>query len=79
MISLENQSTKLLSLLFVIFSLSIELVSAQGSLSSEDWKALFNGNDINDWIVKIHHHEVEVNYGNTFRVEDEMIKVRYNE
>lgn len=74
-----SQSTKFRGLLFVIFYLSIELVSAQVRSTSEDWKELFNGNDINDWIVKIHHHEAGVNYGNTFRVEDEMIKVRYNE
>jgi hypothetical protein len=42
------------------------------------WVPLFNGKDINDWIVKIHHHEVGENFGNTFRVEDGMIKVRYD-
>jgi hypothetical protein len=35
--------------------------------------------DISNWIVKIHHHDVGVNYGNTFRVEDQMIKVRYDQ
>lgn len=43
------------------------------------WQRLFNGKDLNDWIVKIHHHEVGDNYGNTFRVEDEMIKIRYDQ
>ena len=45
----------------------------------EGWLSLFNGKDIDDWIVKIHHHEVGVNYGNTFRVEDGIIQVRYDE
>ena len=45
----------------------------------EEWKSLFNGKDINDWIVKIHHHAVNVNFGNTFRVEDSLIKVRYDQ
>jgi hypothetical protein len=40
---------------------------------------LFNGQDIKDWIVKIHHYEVGNNFGNTFRVEDGMIKVRYDQ
>jgi hypothetical protein len=44
----------------------------------DEWQSLFNGKDINDWIVKIHHHEVGDNYGNTFRVEDGIIKVRYD-
>jgi hypothetical protein len=39
----------------------------------------FNGKEINDWIVKIHHHNVGENYGETFRVEDQMIKVRYDQ
>jgi hypothetical protein len=43
------------------------------------WIDLFNGRDLNDWIVKIHHHEVGINFGNTFRVEDSVIRVRYDE
>jgi hypothetical protein len=45
----------------------------------EDWISLFNGKDIDDWIVKINHHETGENFGNTFRVEDSMIKVRYDQ
>ena len=43
------------------------------------WVPLFNGRDINDWFVKIHHHAFNVNFGNTFRVEDGIIKVRYDQ
>ena len=43
------------------------------------WTSLLNGRDLNDWIVKIHHHEAGENAGNTFRVEDGMIKVRYDQ
>lgn len=39
---------------------------------------LFNGTDIKDWVVKITHHELGDNFGDTFRVEDGMIKVRYD-
>ncbi|MFM9911548.1 MAG: DUF1080 domain-containing protein [Chitinophagaceae bacterium] len=45
---------------------------------NETWTSLFNGKDITDWVVKINGHETGDNYGNTFRVEDEMIKVRYD-
>lgn len=45
----------------------------------EDWVSLFNGKDIDDWIVKIHHHETGENYANTFRVEDGILKVRYDD
>ena len=46
---------------------------------NDEWISLFNGADLNDWIVKIHHHEAGVNFGNTFRAEDGMIKVRYDQ
>ncbi|MBD1422284.1 3-keto-disaccharide hydrolase [Sphingobacterium chuzhouense] len=39
---------------------------------------LFNGEDINDWTPKIRLHEVGENYANTFRVEDGLLKVRYD-
>lgn len=49
------------------------------ALAQEQWVPLFNGKDINDWIVKIHHHETGDNFGNTFRVQDNMIQVRYDQ
>ena len=45
----------------------------------EKWIQLFNGKNLDNWTVKIHHHEVGDNYGNTFRAEDGMIKVRYDQ
>ena len=53
--------------------------TSQQRQADQQWIKLFNGKDINDWIVKIHHHDHGVNFGNTFRVEDEMIKVRYDQ
>ena len=50
-----------------------------GMPTKERWITLFNGKDLNDWVVKIHHHEVGENYGNTFRVEDGLIKIRYDQ
>lgn len=46
---------------------------------NNDWIALFNGVDIDDWYVKIHLHDFDVNFGNTFRVEDSIIQIRYDE
>jgi hypothetical protein len=51
----------------------------KGQSGNNGWVSLFNGRDINDWMVKINHHEVGDNFGNTFRVEDGMIKVRYDQ
>lgn len=51
----------------------------QANNQNEQWVSLFNGKDINDWVVKIHHHKLNDNFGNTFRVEDSIIKVRYDQ
>lgn len=44
-----------------------------------DWETMFNGEDLKGWTTKIHHYEVGDNYGDTFRAEDGMVKVRYNQ
>jgi hypothetical protein len=69
-----------------VFKLSILLLLALNSCKSikhsdnkSEWIKLFNGKDIRDWFVKIHHHEVGENFGSTFRAEDGIIKVRYNQ
>ncbi len=46
------------------------------SVSKE--KTIFNGKNLNGWTPKIYHHEVGDNYANTYRVEDGIIKVRYD-
>ena len=42
------------------------------------WIELFNGKDLADWTPKIRTHELGFNYANTFRVEDGLMKVRYD-
>jgi hypothetical protein len=67
---------RILLLLTIVF---LSCNSQQKATTAGDgWISLFNGKDINDWIVKIHHHEVGDNYGNTFRAEDGILKVRYD-
>lgn len=53
--------------------------SGKPAREDKEWIKLFNGRDLSDWVVKIHHHDVGENFGNTFRVEDGIIKVRYNQ
>ena len=43
-----------------------------------EWIQLFNGKDLDDWKVKISKHELHDNFANTFRVEDGLMKVRYD-
>ncbi len=67
-------------------SLALGLLCACGSHAQVSQKAakapkaiqLFNGKDIKNWTPKIRLHEVGENYANTFRVEDGLLKVRYD-
>jgi len=47
--------------------------------TQENWQTLFNGKDLTNWIVKIKGYPLGENPHNTFRVENEVIKVAYDE
>ena len=49
-----------------------------GSAPRADWVQLFNGRDLSNWDIKFAKHELNDNYNNTFRVEDGLLKVRYD-
>ena len=44
----------------------------------EAWIELFNGEDLDDWTVKIRGYPAGENYANTFRVEDGLMTARYD-
>jgi hypothetical protein len=46
--------------------------------NQKEWLQLFNGRDLNDWAIKFAHHDLGENVNNTFRVEDGLLKVRYD-
>jgi len=59
--------------------LTILLPSAAYTQSdSEQWISLFNGEDLSNWIPKFTGHELGVNYRDTFRPEDGVFKVSYD-
>ena len=43
------------------------------------WVSLFNGKNLDDWKVKIAGHDLNDNFKNTFRVEDGILKVSYDQ
>jgi len=45
----------------------------------KEWIQLFNGKDLNDWDIKIAKHELNDNFGNTFRVDSGKMVVRYDQ
>lgn len=53
--------------------------SAQNDPAKEDWIQLFNGKDLNDWLPKITGYPLNENFGDTFRVEDGLMKVSYDQ
>ncbi len=56
-------------------------VAPRASISSApkpDWVQLFNGRDLTGWEPKFAKHELNDNFNNTFRVEDGILKVRYD-
>ncbi len=50
----------------------------KGDAKQEKWIRLFNGKDLDGWKVKIRGYDLDDNYGNTFRVEDGVLKVAYD-
>lgn len=72
------------SLLAVLLVVGVACGAPQGDtdpydeLNEAEWTPLFNGEDLDGWEVKINGHEPGENFGNTFRAEDGMLKVRYD-
>ena len=46
---------------------------------SENWVQLFNGVNLDGWTIKMAKHPFGENYNNTFRVEDSMLVMRYDQ
>ena len=44
----------------------------------QDWQELFNGRNLDGWVVKLARHELGDNYAGTFRVENGVIRVMYD-
>lgn len=61
--------------LLVLFILASYTIHGQ---STSKWIQLFNGKDLDGWIVKISKHQLHDNSDNTFIVEDGTLKVIYH-
>jgi len=55
------------------------LILISSCQQEEKWIPLFNGENLVGWDIKFTGHELNDNYLNTFRVEDGLLKVRYDE
>lgn len=71
---------KLSKTIFAVLAMGILIGCGPAKSKHEhnEWDVLFNGKNLKGWTVKIHHYDVGENYADTFRVEDGIIKVRYD-
>jgi hypothetical protein len=60
------------------FSQTAGAQTAAQSANPADWIQLFNGRDLNGWTPKFAKHDLGQNVNDTFRVEDGLLKVRYD-
>ena len=47
--------------------------------NKEEWQPMFNGKDLSGWDIHIAGHEIGDNYKNTFVVEEDMVRIKYDE
>lgn len=58
---------------------AVAFTSCQSTAPKEEWVSLFNGENLEGWDIKISGYEMNVNFNNTFQVEDGIMKIRYDE
>lgn len=66
-------------LCLVLISAYCGRAAEPGAAGKSKWISLFNGKNIDGWKVKIKGYELGHNFGNTFRVEDGVMKVSYDQ
>lgn len=65
--------------LFVLLLLIGATAVAQHKTDRHGWIKLFNGKDLTGWTIKIKDHPLNDNFGKTFRVENGVLKVSYDQ
>jgi hypothetical protein len=70
---------KAISLFVLLIAFLAMSCGTKNNPDQQEWIQLFNKKDLNDWRVKIRGHELNNNFGNTFRVEDSVLKVSYDQ
>lgn len=62
----------------IVIFLSIFLINCKKPAEKKEWVAVFNGVDLDNWVVKIRGQELGINWKDTFTVVDSVIKVGYS-
>lgn len=64
---------------YILFVFATFIITNSANAQQRKWKQLFNGKDLTGWTVKIKGHPYKDNFGNTFRVENGVMKVSYDQ
>ncbi len=72
---MEKKNHNWFLLILLIFTFS----SCNTGKPADEWVSLFNGENLDGWDIKIRGYEMNDNFNNTFRVEDSILKVSYDE
>ncbi len=78
-LAMKQRYSVLLVLCLALMSTLCGCAGQQAGPSKSRWTSLFNGKDLEGWNIKITGHELNDNYGNTFRVENGILKVSYDQ
>jgi hypothetical protein len=68
-----------LALILTAWTLGGSLAWGASHPDEKEWIQLFNGKDLSGWAVKITGYDLNDNFGNTFRVENGILKVSYDQ
>ncbi|HOC16665.1 MAG TPA: DUF1080 domain-containing protein [Vicinamibacterales bacterium] len=65
-------------LVLLVGAVGAGAAAAQGDADRKEWVPIFNGKNLDGWDVKITGHDLNDNAGNTFRVENGVLKTAYD-
>jgi hypothetical protein len=68
-----------MALLVPCLGSAVQRSQADDKPADGEWIQLFNGKNLDGWTPKIRGYVAGENFGNTFRVEDGILKVRYDQ
>jgi hypothetical protein len=66
-------------IILIIILLAVSCNSSSKKSGNEEWIQLFNGKNLDGWVIKIKGSPLGENYKNTFRVEDGVLKISYDQ
>jgi hypothetical protein len=75
----NNKCVPILWRILLVWLFTVTGAFGQNNPDQKEWTQLFNGKDLEGWAVKIAGYDLDDNFGNTFRVENGLLKVSYDQ